>query len=144
LEELMSKTNKQTNEIRNKIKAMDVVNKSLASDPANANDVRIRISQHTALAKRFLDVMTEYKDIQKKYQDRYKQRMQRQYLIVKPDATTQEIQGVLEGKETQIFAQQVVGSGQKTEAKRALKDIQDRHADIIRLEKSILVCGHRG
>jgi t-SNARE complex subunit (syntaxin) len=132
---------------------MDVTNKTLAKDPANANDVRIRISQHGALAKRFLDVMGEYKvrrshssnvfqDIQKKYQDRYKQRMQRQYRIVKPNATPSEIKQVLENKNeknAQIFAQQVVSSGQKTEAKRALQDIQDRHTDIIRLEKSILV-----
>ncbi len=29
-------------------------------------------------------------------------------------------------------------SNQKAEAKRALQDIQDRHADIVRLEKSII------
>jgi t-SNARE complex subunit (syntaxin) len=68
--------------------------------------------------------------------------MQRQYLIVKPNATPKEIQEVIENKSengnAQIFAKQVVNSGQKTEAKRALQDIQDRHTDIIKLEKSIM------
>ncbi|KAJ3218999.1 Syntaxin-1A [Clydaea vesicula] len=140
LEKMMDKTNKQSALIRNKLKQMDTVNKTLAKDPKNANDVRIRLSQHGAVAKKFLDVMTEYKSIQTKYQEKYKQRMQRQFLIVKPTATQEEIQEVLENKEeaVPIFAQQVLSGGQKTEAKRALKDIQDRHTDILRIEKSIM------
>ncbi len=39
------------------------------------------MAQHSTITKRFLDVMMEYKDIQKKYQEKYKQRMQRQILI---------------------------------------------------------------
>lgn len=70
----MDKTNKLSNDIRTRLKQMDATNKTLAKDPANSNDVRIRISQHGAVAKKFLDVMVEYKDIQKKYQERYKQR----------------------------------------------------------------------
>lgn len=37
-----------------------------------------------------------------------------------------------------IFAQQVSG-GQRAEARRALQDIQDRHQDIVRIERSIIV-----
>lgn len=81
----MERTNKQSGDIRNKLKNMDTVNKTLAKDPKNANDVRIRASQHGTLAKRFLDVMMEYKEIQKKYQEKYKQRVQRQFLIGKND-----------------------------------------------------------
>jgi syntaxin 1A/syntaxin 1B/2/3 len=61
--------------------AIEAANKKLAQDKQKNSDVRIRISQHAALTKKFLDVMMEYKDIQKKYQDKYKQRMHRQFLI---------------------------------------------------------------
>ncbi|KAJ1544129.1 Syntaxin-1A [Cladochytrium tenue] len=101
-------------------------------------ELRIRASQHGAVAKRFLDVMVEYKDVQKKYQDKYRQRMQRQYLIVKPTATADEVEKIVNGEQGPVFAQTLVHSGQKAEAKRALQDIRDRHADVQRMEKSIL------
>ncbi|KAJ3215260.1 Syntaxin-1A [Dinochytrium kinnereticum] len=125
LERLMASTNKQSTEVRNKLKG-------------NAGDVRIRITQHGVVTKKFLDVMMEYKDVQKKYQEKYKQQMHRQYLIVKPTATPEEIDNVVNGESGPVFAQSIVQNGQKAEARRALQDIQDRHADVQRIEKSII------
>ncbi|KAJ3293277.1 Syntaxin-1A [Borealophlyctis nickersoniae] len=138
LDKIMERTNKQAGEIRNKLKAMEAQNKALESKGDNPSDLRIRVSQHGALTKKFLDVMMEYKDIQKKYQDKYKQRLQRQFLIVKPQATPDEIDKMMNGETGPVFAQQIMSSGQRGEARRALQDIQDRHQDIVRIERSIL------
>ncbi|KAJ3330166.1 Syntaxin-1A [Blyttiomyces sp. JEL0837] len=138
LERLMDKVNKLSTDIRNKMKAMEAENKKIAKQSARSGDARIRISQHGALAKKFLDVMLEYKDIQKKYQDKYKQRMQRQYLIVKPTASPEEVEQMISGEQGSVFSQAIVHSGQKAEAKRALQDIKDRHADVQRIEQSII------
>ncbi|KAG5459381.1 MAG: neuronal Q-snares in complex with R-snare motif of Tomosyn, partial [Olpidium bornovanus] len=45
----------------------------------------------------------------------------------------------MDGEGGPIFAQQMQHSGQHVEAQRALADIQEKHADIIRIEKSILL-----
>ncbi|KAJ3148521.1 Syntaxin-1A, partial [Irineochytrium annulatum] len=137
LERLMGTANKQSVEIRNKLKAMEAANKKLAkSNPSS--DVRVRISQHGVVTKKFLDVMNEYQEIQKRYQEKYKQRMQRQFLIVNPTADPSEIDRVMNGESGPVFAQSIVHNGQKAEAQRALRDIQDRHQDVQRIEKSII------
>lgn len=60
-------------------------------------------------------------------------------LIVKPSATPDEIQEVVNsGQGATVFAQQVSGT-HVNEAKRALLDIHKRHAEVQRLEESILV-----
>ncbi|KAI8614076.1 t-SNARE [Chytriomyces sp. MP71] len=138
LERLMDHANGLSGSIRNRLKAMEAANKKFAKQGTRSGDARIRITQHGAIAKKFLDVMMEYKDIQKKYQDKYKQRMQRQYLIVKPTANESEIEKMINDDKGPVFAQSIVHIGQKAEAKRALQEIQDRHADVQRIEKSII------
>ncbi|KAI8915552.1 t-SNARE [Gorgonomyces haynaldii] len=138
LDAAMDRVNRQTNSIRNKLKEMDGQNKQLQKKDPNGNDTKIRISQHGVLTKNFLDVMMEYKRIQELYQDKYKDRMQRQALIVKPNATPEEIERMTDGEKGQMFAKQIMNTGQRNEAKKALEDIQNRHRDVLRIEKSIL------
>lgn len=87
---------------------MDSVNKGLQKKDPNGNDNKIRIAQHGVITKNFLDIMMEYKRIQEMYQDKYKDRMQRQALIVKPNATTDEIEKMMDGEKGQMFAKQVL------------------------------------
>ena len=63
------------------------------------------------------------------------------FFLVNPNATQEEIKEMTESDKTggSIFAQQVISGGNKEQAKRALQDIQDRHVDILRIEKSIIV-----
>lgn len=140
LDRLVDSTNKKAGEIRNRLKAMDGVNKKLSQEHPDSSNNRVRTSQHSASAKRFLDAMTEYKDIQQKFQAKYKQRMQKQFLIVKPGATPEELTKMLESdnKGQPVFSQLVQQSSQRDEAKRALQDIQDRHQDIFKIEQSII------
>ncbi|KAI9098746.1 t-SNARE [Phlyctochytrium arcticum] len=138
LDRVMDKTNKLSGEVRQKLKAMDVENKTMAKKAGQESDARIRASQHGAITKKFLDVMNDYKSIQQKYQEKYKQRLQRQFLIVKPQATADEVEKMMDGQQGPVFAQQIMQSGQRGEAKRALQDIQDRHQDIMRIEQSII------
>ncbi|KAJ3290871.1 t-SNARE [Rhizoclosmatium globosum] len=137
LERLMDRANQLSSGIRNRLKAMEAANKKFAKQ-TRSGDARIRVTQHGAIAKKFLDVMMEYKDIQKKYQDKYKQRMQRQFLIVKPNASEAEVEKMMNDDKGPVFAQSIMHQGQKAEAKRALAEIQDRHADVQRIEKSII------
>ena len=45
----------------------------------------------------------------------------------------------LENNQGPIFSQQFLAANQRAEAKKALKDIQDRHAEILKLEESLRV-----
>ncbi|ORZ40644.1 t-SNARE [Catenaria anguillulae PL171] len=135
----MDQVNMQSGVIRKKLKEMEAANKDFESKNPNSSDARIRVSQHAVLVKKFTDTMTEYNEIQTKYKGKYKQRLQKQYLIVKPDATPEEVEKVVSGEGgAAIFAQQIMPGAQYMEAKQALQDIQERHQDIVKIEKSIL------
>ncbi|TPX35971.1 hypothetical protein SmJEL517_g01817 [Synchytrium microbalum] len=138
MDKLIAITNKAAGEVRNRIKNMEQQNKKLAKQYEGSSDVSIRVSQHANLTKKFLDIMTDYKNLQKEYQEKYKARLQRQFLIVKPNATTDEVDKMLSGETGPIFAQQILETGQKAQARQALAEIQERHQDIVRIEKSIL------
>jgi len=139
LEKLMAETNHQATEVRNKLKVMDTENKEFAKREPGASETRIRANMHGTLTRKFVDLMTDYRELQTKYKNKYRERVERQYKIVKPDASDDEIRDVLQGDNNQeIFTQQILqqGPGQAA-AKNALADIQERHRDITKLETSI-------
>ena len=60
------------------------------------------------MKKRFIETIQRYQDIERTYQQKYRQRVERQIRIVKPDATPDEIDQVIDSDEApQIFAQSV-------------------------------------
>lgn len=125
---------------------METKNLKLGADSTKnelSAEQRIRISQHGNVTKKFLEAVTEYQEIQVRYKNKYRDRLERQYKIVKPNATQEEVKQVLDSGMDQgaggVFAQQILMGAQHAEAKRALYDIQERHQEIIKIERSILV-----
>ena len=58
------------------------------------------------MTKSFIDVMGKVQQAQADYRSKFRQRMERQYKIAKPDATEAEIEAALDQKKP-IFAEQV-------------------------------------
>ncbi|KAJ3258653.1 Plasma membrane t-SNARE, secretory vesicle fusion [Boothiomyces macroporosus] len=108
LDAAMDKTNKQTTYVRNKLKGKYVF-----------------ISEMDAMNKSLQKKdPTSTDNSIRTSQDR----MQRQALIEK----------MTDGEHGQMFAKQIVNTGQRQEAKRALEDIQNKHKEVVKIEKSIL------
>ena len=78
----------------------------------------------------------DYQDCQTKYKNKYQETVKRQFKIVKPDATQDEVDQVLEGGGDQIFTEHMLAS-RNAQARAALEDVQEKHKDIQRLESSI-------
>ncbi|KAI9320429.1 t-SNARE [Dichotomocladium elegans] len=136
LEMLSNKTNKLNNLAKKKIKAVELSNAQL---PANSGDRPMRVTQHAALKKRFIETIQRYQDIERTYQQKYRQRVERQIRIVKPDATPDEIDQVLDSDEPpQIFAQSLMQANRSGHARAVLNEVQTRHDDIKKIEKTIL------
>jgi len=135
LERLIDETNLTATDVRNKLKEMDADNKQI-EDAKGTAEYRIRTNMHGTLTRKFLDLMAEYQEVQTKFKNKFRERVERQYKIVKPDATQQEIEEALEGGNTQIFAKEILNQ-RHAQAKDALNYIENRHRDILRLEQSI-------
>ncbi|KAI8882277.1 t-SNARE, partial [Backusella circina FSU 941] len=136
LEKIVNQTTKLNNECKNKIKAIELSN---ARMPANSGDLPMRKTQHAALKKKFIETIQRYQDIERTYQQKYRQRVERQIRIVQPNATPDEIERVLDSDEApQVFAQSLMQSNRSGQARAVLSEVQSRHDDIKKIEKTIL------
>ncbi|CAG8646583.1 5155_t:CDS:2, partial [Funneliformis mosseae] len=134
LDLLISETSRVAGQISNKLAVMEQNNKTVT----NVQDqTQIRLAQHATLVKTFIDTMTAYRQMQFDNEKKYKERIERQYRIVKPDATQQEIDQLLSEKTGQSFASQALLTTSVERSRSVLKEIQDRQRDILKIEKSI-------
>ncbi|XP_076369436.1 syntaxin-1A-like isoform X2 [Tachypleus tridentatus] len=136
LEDLMADIKKMANKARTMLKMMEhrIEQDEQTGDSSQA-DLRIRKTQHTTLSRKFVEIMTHYNKTQTDYRERCKDRIQRQLEITGRTTTDDELEEMLESDNPAIFTQGIVIETQK--AKQTLEDIEARHADIIKLEKSI-------
>ncbi|XP_077533964.1 syntaxin-like isoform X1 [Haemaphysalis longicornis] len=136
LEELMADVKRMANKVRMKLKLIqqniDQEDQLVGNRSA---ELRIRKTQHSTLSRKFVEVMTEYNKIQNDYRERCKDRIRRQLEITGKVTTDEEIEEMLESGNPAIFTQGIVMETQK--AKQTLAEIEARHHDIIKLEKSI-------
>jgi syntaxin 1B/2/3 len=137
LEKLIDGTNLAASEVRNKLKEMDQENKQTSSKEKATAQYRIRVNVHGTLTKKFLELMQTYQEVQTKYKNKYREKVERQYKIVKPEATQEEIDDAMESGNTEVFAEKILDKQRHSAAKDALAYIENKHREILRLEQSI-------
>mmetsp|Transcript_16695 Transcript_16695/g.23203 ORF Transcript_16695/g.23203 Transcript_16695/m.23203 type:complete len:420 (+) Transcript_16695:38-1297(+) len=135
LEKIIDATNMISNVVRNKLKAMDAEIKKIP-DP-KSTESRVKTSTHQMLMKNFLDIMRDYQEVQNNYKNKSRERVERQYRVVNPNATDEEIEMAME-KGQGVFADQIMEKSRQAAALEALQYIENRHKDIVKLEQSIL------
>ncbi|PWN51329.1 t-SNARE [Violaceomyces palustris] len=131
---LSEETSRLTNGVKNKIKTLESQTKRV---PAGG-DKNVRNTQIGAVKNRFKETIQKYQQVEQAYRQKYRQRAERQFRIVKPDATPQEIKAALDDDQGgQIFSQALLNSNRHGEARGALREVQERHEDIKRIERTI-------
>jgi len=110
---------------------------SLERKRANGNS-QARQSQTGLVKAKFKEAIQNYQDVEKQYRQKYKARMERQFKIVKPDATPEEIRAAVDDEQGgQVFAQALMNSNRYGESRAAYQEVQERHKDIRKIEKTI-------
>jgi len=131
LEDLVQETSAMSNELKRRIK-------SLEAKRGSGRDGQIRQQQTGLVKKKFVDAIQSYQDMEYQYRTKYKQRLERQFKIVKPDATPEEVRAVVnDDGNTQIFSQALMQSNRQGESRAAYREVQERHEDIKRIEKTL-------
>lgn len=128
----------QTRQLSNGIKVR--IQKLAKAPVGNAQNARIRQNQTGVLRNKFVEILQNYQQVERDYRQRYKQRVERQFKIVKPDATPEEVNAVVndtEGNGDQIFAQALTTSTRYGESRAAYREVQDRHMEIRRIEETL-------
>ncbi|KAJ9122874.1 hypothetical protein QFC24_003912 [Naganishia onofrii] len=132
-----SAASRETDELIASTRALTASNKNaiqklnkLAKDKAQKQQVQ-------AAKSRFMSLLQEYQTVEKEFRKKVKERGERQYKIVKPDATPEEVKQVLESENPQIFSQALLSSNRYGDARGALREIQERNQDIKKIEKTL-------
>uniref|UniRef100_A0A1A7YA58 Syntaxin 4 n=1 Tax=Iconisemion striatum TaxID=60296 RepID=A0A1A7YA58_9TELE len=98
-------------------------------------NLRMQRTQHGVLSREFVELMGRCNTIQAQYRDRNVERIQRQLKITGNNVTDEELDMMLESGQTDVFTQNILSDAQAT--KQALNEIESRHDEILKLEKSI-------
>uniref|UniRef100_A0A3Q3JHK0 Syntaxin-3 n=1 Tax=Monopterus albus TaxID=43700 RepID=A0A3Q3JHK0_MONAL len=133
VESLTNEIKKSANNARSKLKSIEHQLESNTDKRASA-DLRIRKSQHAILAKKFVEVMTNYNEAQVDFRDKSKGRIARQLEITGKAMTDEELEEMLEGGNSAVFTAGIMDTKIN---QQALNEIEARHKDIKRLESSI-------
>ncbi|KAJ3475824.1 hypothetical protein NLI96_g11577 [Meripilus lineatus] len=133
LDDLVNQTRDLTNDIKARVKALE------SQAPLPGEDTRIRKNQISLVRKKFLEALQNYQKVEYDYREKYKQRVKRQFEIVKPDATQEEIEAVVNDTQagSQIFAQALSSSTRYGESRAAYREVQDRHNDLQKIERTL-------
>ena len=108
----------------------------LARDESSLNDINIRNTQIQSLGKRFLDIWTEYNNSQIEFRENNKKALLRNIKITDPNSniTVEEIEEKLDAGDVTVLSSIIKESAQ---AKEDLKMLENRHAEMVKLEKGI-------
>lgn len=131
LEELVADTSALSSVLKRRIKALE-------RQGGGGRDGQIKKQQTGLVKQKFVEAIQSYQTAEQQYRTKYKQRLERQFKIVKPDATPEEVKAVVnDDSGGQVFSQALMNSNRYGEAKSAYREVQERHADIQKIERTL-------
>ncbi|XP_028331890.1 syntaxin-4 isoform X2 [Gouania willdenowi] len=98
-------------------------------------NIRMQRTQHGVLSRELVELMGYCNTIQSQYRDRNVERIQRQLKITGTNVSDEELDQMLESGQTDVFTQNILTDAKATQ--QALNEIESRHDEILKLEKSI-------
>lgn len=135
LASLSSETSRLTNAVKNKIRTLDTQTARLP----DSGDKNVRKTQIGAQKNRFKETIQRYQQVEQTYRKKYRERAERQFKIVKPEASPEEVRAAIDDDQgQQIFSQALLNSNRYGEARGALREVQTRHEDIKKIEKTLV------
>jgi len=130
LDELVEDTSALSATLKRRVKALE-------AQGGAGRDGQVKKQQAAFVKSKFVEAIQNYQSVEQQYRTKYKQRMERQFKIVKPDATPDEIRAVVNDEQGgQIFSQALMNS-RYTESRAAYREVQERHEDIKRIERTL-------
>lgn len=141
LEPLVKSTNKKATHAKQLLQRLREDTDKLKSSTATKQtpEIRIRENLTNTLTRKFVDVMKEYQNAQTKYKTDIKKKVKRQVQIVKPDATTEEIDAVFKsgGGSGEVLKSAILTGEAADSIRNAYMNVADKYQDVLTLEASV-------
>ncbi|KAL5327636.1 hypothetical protein ACEPPN_005337 [Leptodophora sp. 'Broadleaf-Isolate-01'] len=84
------------------------------------------------------DTLVKYRQMESEFTRKLNEQAARQYRIVRPDATEQEVQQAIEDPNAQIFSQALMQSDRRGQSRAVMSAVQDRHEAIKKIESQMI------
>ena len=89
--------------------------------------------------RRLKSAIQQYQQVESQFRKRTQDQMARQYRIVRPDASEQEVRAAVEDTSGgQVFSQALMQSDRRGQARQALSAVQDRHTALVKIEQQMV------
>ncbi|XP_060636156.1 syntaxin-4 isoform X1 [Anolis sagrei] len=135
LQTLRDEIKELSKDIRARLKKIEP-KKDEEDENRNSVNTRMKRTQHGILSQQFLDLINKCNSIQSEYRDRNLERIKRQLQITDNRVVSdEELDQMLESGQTEVFVSNIMKDTQVT--KQALNEIETRHSEILKLERSI-------
>ncbi|ORY81024.1 t-SNARE [Protomyces lactucae-debilis] len=134
LEKASTETRILQNNIRDAIKKLEHTTSSMQAGPDNKS----RVLQTNQTKKKMLETIKRFQRVEVEYKNKYRAQQRRQVEITNPNLTSEEIESIVDSDQgQQIFAEATMKTNRHGEARSALREVQERHQDIKKIEKTI-------
>ena len=95
--------------------------------------------QVSRVDRRLKSAIQQYQQVESQFRKRTQDQMARQYRIVRPDASEDEVRAAVEDTTGgQVFSQALMQSDRQGRARAALSAVQDRHAALVKIEQQMV------
>ncbi|XP_031779121.1 syntaxin-1A-like [Nasonia vitripennis] len=97
---------------------------------------RIRVLQYTTMFKLYSETMHDYNENLLRYHDKCSSLLHQQRRLLRRQITSEELEDMLDSQETSLFVDNILAETKL--AQQQLSDIETRHNELQKLEKSIV------
>lgn len=89
--------------------------------------------------RKLKNAINEYQQVESEFRKKLSEQMARQYRIVKPEATEEEVRAAIEDTSSnQVFSQALLQTNRRGQSQSALRAVQGRHEAIQKIERQMI------
>merc|ERR1719273_323357 len=138
LDDTMNAIKKKANTIRTGLKKMEVaVEEEEKNNPNAGAQLRMKKTQHMAISKTFIEIMTNYNQIQQDFKEQSKKKIGRQMQLAGSNLTEDQLESMIDSGQGAQLVGHVHIEGDADQLRQTINDIENRHEMFMNLEQSI-------
>ncbi len=142
--EILANNEQKSQSIRKRLRQLGDENREFKkAHPKNISELKLRVTQHQSIAKRFMVAMQDFEAVQDAHRNAVKGKLEQHLRQMNPDVSPEEIARAVRNGETAglssgdaAFAQ--LPPEERERLQRGLEDLNARNAEIRQLEESIV------
>ncbi|KAJ7646017.1 t-SNARE [Mycena polygramma] len=134
LDPLVAETMAQSTQLKDRLQALQA---AVLPGARGKQEKEMRQNRTKHLRDKFVEALQTYQQVEQEYRAKARQRVERQYRIVKPEATQQEINEAIEGGGDQVFMQALTTNPSYAHARSAFNEVQARAQDLRKMEQTL-------